>query len=76
MNGGNSTIYTSDGETFGDLPPMPYWLSENCMVSLDNGDLFVTGGRKEDDYLYSNKSLLYHSDTMEWEELPGTNCIK
>ena len=78
----DSTIYTytSDGETFGDLPPMPYGLFSHCMVSLDNGDLFVTGGRKKDasgDFsVESDKSFLYHSDTMEWEELPGNNLYK
>ena len=74
----DSTIYTSDGETFGDLPPMPYGLFSHCMVSLDNGDLFVTGGRKVDasGTPESDKSFLYHSDTMEWEELPGNNLYK
>ena len=72
MHGGNSTRYTSDGETFGDLPPMPYGFYSHCMVSLDNGDLFVTGQYDYD----AAKSLLYHSDTMEWEELPGNNLYK
>jgi len=70
----NSTIYTRDGETFVDLAPMPIGLSKHCMVALDGDDMFVTGGYKRDEtgsQFDSNKSYLYHSDTMEWEELPG-----
>ena len=68
-----STIYTSDGETFADLPPMPVALNSHCLVALDGNDLFVTGGRMDTSsgYPYSNMSFLYHSDTKEWEELPG-----
>ena len=76
----DSTTFTTDGETFDDsLPRMPYGLYHHCMVSLGGsgiGDLFVTGGEKLDDSAQfgtsaSNKSFLYHSETMEWEELPG-----
>ena len=77
----DSTIVTTDGETFDDgLPPLPYGLYHHCMVSLGGGggigDLFVTGGEKLDDSApfgtsESDKSFLYHSETMEWEELPG-----
>ena len=70
----NSTIYTRDGETFVDLAPMPIGLSKHCMVALDGDDMFVTGGSKRDEtgsQSGSEKSYLYHSDTMEWEELPG-----
>ena len=67
----NSTIYTNDGKTFNDLPPMPSYLASHCMVALDGDNLFVTGGfidfNTKDD---SNKSFPYHSDTMEWEEVP------
>ena len=80
MNGGylayNSTRYTSDGETFADLPPMPPGLFSHCVVALDGNDLFVTGGYTYLDYygqylgsVDSSKSFLYHSDTMEWEEI-------
>ena len=58
-----STIYTSDGETFADLPSLPLALDSPCVVALDGNDLFVTGGRY--DYPYSNTSYLYHSDTKE-----------
>ena len=74
----NSTIYTRDGKTFADLPLMPVGLSKHCVVALDGDNLFVTGGFKREDcgsgcesQSDSNKSYLYHSDTMEWEELPG-----
>ena len=40
----NSTIYTRDGKTFDDLPPMSHNLTSHCMVALDGGNLFVTGG--------------------------------
>ena len=67
-----STIYTGDGETFADIPPIPVALRGTCVVGLDDNDLFVTGGSyingSSDE---SDKSYLYHSDTMEWEELPG-----
>ena len=68
----NTTIYTNNGETFADLPQMPFELASHCMVGLDGEDWFVTGGRN-DSYPdnESDKSLLYHSDKMEWEELPG-----
>ena len=39
-----TTIYTSDGVTFGELPPMPVGLNYHCAVALEGGDLFVTGG--------------------------------
>ena len=74
----DSTIDTTDGETFDDsLPPLPYGLYHHCMVSLSGiGDLFVTGGEKLDDSApfgtsQSDKSFLYHSESREWEELPG-----
>ena len=68
----NTTIYTNNGETFANLPQMPFALGSHCMVALDGEDWFVTGGRN-DSYPDndSDKSLLYHSDKMEWEELPG-----
>ena len=68
-----STRFTNDGQKFAELPPMPYSLTSHCMVALDSDDLFVTGGGLiEDDYKADNdKSFLYHSDKMEWEELPG-----
>ena len=68
----NTSIYTNDGETFADLPQMPFALASHCMVALDGDDWFVTGGRN-DSYPDndSDKSLLYHSDKREWEELPG-----
>ena len=67
-----STIYTGNGETFAELPPIPAALTRTCVVALDDNELFVTGGS----YIngptgYSDKSYLYHSDTKEWEELPG-----
>ena len=69
---GTSTIYTGDGETFDDLPPMPVALESHCVVALDGNNLFVTGGRMPvSPFGYSNMSYLYHSDTKEWEELPG-----
>ena len=69
---GTSTIYTGDGETFADLPPMPVALERHCIVALDGNNLFVTGGRIPlSPFGYSNMSYLYHSDTKEWEELPG-----
>ena len=70
----NSTIYTSDGVTFAELPPMPIGMTSHCMVALDNDDLFVTGGAVPKDSggsQYNDKSFLYHSDTMVWEELQG-----
>ena len=68
-----STAYTSDGETFADLPPMPVALTSPCVVALDGNDLFVTGGSYYNGFSsdYSEKSYLYHYDTKEWEELPG-----
>ena len=69
-----STIYTSDGETFANIPPMPVALSRTCVVALDKNDLFVTGGSYINDEGCgdeSDKSYLYRSDTNEWEELPG-----
>lgn len=75
MNGGysgsssvsRSTRYTSDGELFGNLPPMPMGFLRHCVVALDGDDLFVTGGITSSGR--SGKSFLYHSDTMEWEVL-------
>ena len=70
----NSTTYTSDGETFAELPPMPIGLTSHCVVALDDDDLFVTGGADPKDSggsQYNDKSFLYHSDTMVWEELQG-----
>ena len=70
----NSTIYTSDGETFAELPPMPIGLTSHCVVTLDDDDLFVTGGSVPEDSggeHDNDKSFIYHSDTMVWEELPG-----
>ena len=64
FNGYENTQYTSDGETFGNLPPMPLGLRYHCAVSLDGDDLFVTGG-----YPSTGKTFLYHSDTMQWEVL-------
>ena len=67
-----STIYTGDGETFAELPPIPVALTRTCVVALDDNDLFVTGGSYINEPTgYSDKSYLYHSDTQEWEELPG-----
>ena len=66
-----STIYTSDGETFADLPSLPLVLYSTCVVALDGNDLFITGGTNSGSTSYSNMSYLYHSDTKEWEELPG-----
>ena len=45
-----ATLFTSDGETFGSLPPMPdnYQPSRHCAVSLDGDDLFVTGGDRDE----------------------------
>ena len=70
----NATTYTSDGETFAELPPMPIGLTSHCVVTLDYDNLFVTGGSvPEDSGLEhdNDKSFIYHSDTMVWEELPG-----
>ena len=66
-----ATRYTSDGETFADLPPMPVALGSTCVVALDGDELFVTGGTYANTNDYFDKSYLYHSDTKEWEELPG-----
>ena len=75
MNGGyfyenstttTTTTTTSDGETFGNLPQMPVGLYQQCGVALDGNDLFVTG---EQDDFRGGKTFLYHSVTMEWEEL-------
>ena len=67
-----STIYTGDGETFAELPLIPVALTRTCVVALDENDLFVTGGSYINGPIgYSDKSYLYHSDTQEWEELPG-----
>ena len=43
----DETLLTSDGETFGTLPPMPIsdvYLHDHCAVALEGGDLFVAGG--------------------------------
>jgi len=66
-----STIFTGDGETFANLPPIPVALRSTCVVALDDNNLFVTGGTYIADYGYSNKSYLFRSDTLLWEELPG-----
>ena len=63
------TRYTQDGEIFGNLPDIPVGLSRHCMVALDSDDLYVTGGYTPTDGT-RGKSFLYHSDTMEWEQLP------
>ena len=70
-----TTIFTSDGGTFGDLPAMPVGLNYHCAVALDGGDLFVTGGDTRPlipgVQVNSNETtFLYHSDIMEWEVLP------
>ena len=40
-----STEYTLDGDQFESLSePMPVGKNEHCLVALDGGDLFVTGG--------------------------------
>ena len=45
----------------------------NC----DGDSLFVTGGFIDFDTKYdSNKSFLYHSDTMEWEEVPDLPTLR
>ena len=68
----NLTKYTNDGETFADLPPTPNSLSDHCMVALEGDDLFITGGYIGDDFKAdSDKSFVYNSDKVEWEELPG-----
>ena len=67
----NTTIYTNDGQMFVDLPQMPSALTSHCIVALDGKDLFVTGGKNESYPDDSDISLLYHSDIMQWEELPG-----
>ena len=67
-NGEENTRYTSDGETFGNLPPMPLGLSRHCAVALDGDDLFVTGGVPSSGSFHG-QTFLYHSDTMEWEVL-------
>ena len=67
INGGyssDSTWTTDDGETFGILPPMPFGLHDHCLVALDGDDLFVAGFHN-----YNPKTFLYHSDTMEWEQI-------
>ena len=67
-----TTIFTSDGQTFGQLPKMPVGLNYHCAVALDNGDLFVTGGDTRPLVPGINNNgttFLYHSDTMEWEVL-------
>ena len=72
MSGGytgyETTRYTSDGETFGNLPPMPLGLYRHCAVALDGDDLFVTGGNPSSGSS-TGKTFLYHSNTMEWEVL-------
>lgn len=67
INGGyssDSTWTTADGETFGILPPMPLGLHDHCLASLDDDGLFVTGFHN-----YNTKTFLYHSDTMQWEQI-------
>ena len=69
-------MYTRDGETFGHLPLMPGdGLNIHCAVALDGGDLFVTGGVNQVWFTPSFKTFLFHSDTMEWEELQGAMYI-
>ena len=68
--GTDNTIYTNDGETFGNLPPMPLGLYGHCAVALDGDDLFVTGGFPSSGSFHG-QTFLYHSDTMEWEVLSG-----
>ena len=68
-----TTIYTPDGENFGELAAMPIGLNYHCAVALEGGDLFVTGGDTRPLVPGINKNgttFLYHADTMEWEVLP------
>ena len=39
-------------------------LHDHCLVALDGDDLFVAGFHN-----YNPKTFLYHSDTMEWEQI-------
>ena len=76
MTGGyvdeKSTIYTSDGEKFRDLPQMPVGFYSHCMVALENDDLFVAGGTSVPNRAFlQNISYIYHSDSLEWEEIPA-----
>ena len=45
---------------------MPQEMHLHCAVALDGDDLFVTGMSRN-----VSTTFLYHSDTMEWEQLPG-----
>ena len=67
-----TTTITSDGETFGEILPMPVGLNYHCAVALEGGDLFVTGGdtRPLVPGVNNGTTFLYHADTTEWEALP------
>ena len=68
-----TTTFTGDGETFGDLQPMPLGLNYHCAAALEGGDLFVAGGdtRPLAPGINSNGTTFrYHSETAEWELLP------
>ena len=65
--GTNAVTKTQDGEIFEDLPPMPVAKVEHCLVALDGGDLFVTGGLSP---LPSEKTYIFSSTSRHWIEVP------
>ena len=64
--GTDAVINTRDGEIFEALPPMPAAKVEHCLVALDGGDLFVTGGLSP---LPSEKTYIFSSSSWEWVEV-------
>ena len=64
--GTDAVINTRDGEIFEALPPMPAAKVEHCLVALDGGDLFVTGGLSP---LPSEKTYIFSSISWEWVEV-------
>ena len=58
---------TVDGETVDEeLPPMPVGKTEHCLVALDGGDLFVTGGLSPEP---PEKTFLFRSASRAWTEV-------
>lgn len=64
--GTNTVTNTLDGQIFEDLPPMPVGKVEHCLVALDGGDLFVTGGLSP---MPSEKTYVFSSASGEWVEV-------
>lgn len=66
ISGIDTVTNTHDGETFEDVPPMPVGKVEHCLVALDGGDLFVTGGLSP---MPSEKTYIFFSTSREWVEV-------